>query len=104
MADKSRLDAFRRAIVDDPAAVRAALEDRGFSATFGEVRTHDAFKRVPPGWPVDHPHADWFRWKDIVFGRPLTDDEVADPGLPELLADGYAAALPVFRFLATLRS
>jgi len=27
---------------------------------------------------------------------------VCDPGLPDLLADGFAAATPVFRFLASL--
>jgi uncharacterized protein (TIGR02453 family) len=103
MADRPVLDAFRRAIVDDPARVQAALEDPGFTAVFGRVSTHDSLKRMPPGWPADHPMADMFRWKDIVFGRHLTDDELADPGLPDLLADGYAAAMPVFRFLATLR-
>jgi hypothetical protein len=46
--------------------------------------------------------ADLFRWKDVVFGRRLSDDEVCSSELPDHLADGYAAALPVFRFLATL--
>ena len=46
--------------------------------------------------------ADYFRWKDIVFGRRLADDEVLSPKLPDTLADGYAAAMPVFRFLSTL--
>lgn len=102
MAERRRLEAFRQAIVDDPVRVRGALEDPGFTATFGSVRTHESLKRTPPGWPGDHPMAEHFRWKDIVFGRPLSDDEVTDPGLPVLLAEGYAAALPVFRFLATL--
>ena len=47
--------------------------------------------------------ADMFRWKDVVFGRRLSDDEVCSPDLPDLLVDGWTAALPVFRFLATLR-
>jgi hypothetical protein len=47
--------------------------------------------------------ADLLRWKDIVFGRRLADTEVTSPDLPDVLADGYAAAMPVFRFLATLR-
>ena len=37
MAEKPRLDAFRRAIVDDPDRVRAALEEPGFVAAFGSV-------------------------------------------------------------------
>lgn len=103
MADRSRLELFRRAILDDPDRVRAALEDPGFVATFGAARTHETLQRMPPGWPADHPMAELFRWKDIVFGRNLTDDELFDAGLPDLLAEGYAAAMPVFRFLATLR-
>jgi uncharacterized protein (TIGR02453 family) len=103
MADRERLQAFRQAIIDDPGRVRRALEDPGFVAVFGSVATHESLKRTPPGWPPDHELADMFRWKDIVFGRALTDDEIFDPGLPDLLADGYAAAMPVFRFLATLR-
>ena len=102
MAEKQTLDAFRKHIVDDPDRVKAALEEPGFVKAFGNVRTHDELKRVPPGLPADHPMADYFRWKDIVFGRRLADDEVLSPKLPDTLADGYAAALPVFRFLSTL--
>ena len=39
----------------------------------------------------------------FVFGRRLSDAEVCSPDLPDRLAEGFAAAVPVFRFLATLR-
>jgi len=103
MAEKPRIEAFRRAVRDEPDRVREALEDRAFVAWFGGAQSHEALKRVPPGYPADHTMADLFRWKDVVFGRRLTDDEVCSPGLPDQLADGYQAAMPVFRFLATLR-
>jgi hypothetical protein len=32
----------------------------------------------------------------------MSDDEVRSPELPDVLADAYAAALPVFRLLGTL--
>jgi len=102
-AEKPRLDALRRAIVESPDRVREAIRDPTFVAWFGEVRSHDSLKRIPSGYPQDHPLADMFRWKDVVFGRPLSDAEVCSPGLPDLLTDGYITALPVFRFLATLR-
>ncbi len=103
MATRERLDAFRRAIVDDPDRVRAALEEPGFVAMFGKVESHDMLKRIPSGLPADHPMAEMFRFKDIVFGRRLSDSEIQSPSLPDILANDYAAALPVFRFLATLR-
>ena len=81
---------------------RAGLEDPGFLEAFGPVPAHESLKRVPPGLPPDHPLADMFRFKDVVFGRRLSDVEIRSPDLPDILADGYAAAIPVFRFLSTL--
>jgi len=100
--EKPRLDAFRAAVLDEPDRVRAALEDPGFLAEFGPAHSHDSLKRVPPGLPPDHPMAELFRYKDVIFGRNLSDDEVHSPELPDILTDAYAAAVPVFRFLSTL--
>jgi uncharacterized protein (TIGR02453 family) len=102
MPDKGRLEAFRRAIVDDPDRVRAALEEPGFVAAFGSVTAHETYKRLPPDAPADHPMADLLRYKDVVFGRHLGDDEVSSPRLPDTLADAFDAGMPVLRFLATI--
>ena len=104
MPEKARLDAFRRAVVDEPDRVHAALEEPGFVATFGSVSAHEHLKRVPPGFPPDHPDAELLRYKDVVFGRHLSDDEVLSPSLPDTLADAYAAGMPVFRFLDTIQA
>ena len=101
--EKPRLDAFRAAVLANPDRVTAALEEPAFVAAFGGARPHDELKRFPPGYPQDHPLAHLFRWKDVVFGRSLSDGEVLSPDLPDRLAEGYAAAVPVFQFLATLR-
>jgi uncharacterized protein (TIGR02453 family) len=97
-----RLGALRRAIVDEPDRVRAAIEDRTFVAWFGGVSTHETLKRVPPGYPPDHPLADLLRHRDLVFGRSLSDRDVLSADLPDLLADAFASAMPVFRFLDSL--
>ncbi len=101
-ASKAVLDAFRQAILDDEARVRAALDDPGFIAEFGPVESHDTLKRVPSGYPPDHPMAELFRYKDVVFGRRLSDDEVYSAELPDILATAFASATPVFRFLSSL--
>ncbi len=102
MPPKPRLEAFRRAVVRDPDRVLAALEDPAFVAWFGGAHPHEALKRTPPGFPADHPQADLLRWKDVIFMRRLADEDVCSPDLPGRLADGFAAAMPVFRFLASL--
>jgi uncharacterized protein (TIGR02453 family) len=101
-ASKPLLDAFRQSILDDEQRVRDALEDPAFIAEFGPVESHETLKRVPPGFPPDHPMAEMLRYKDIVFGRRLSDDEVYSPDLPDILARAYATATPVFRYLSNL--
>jgi uncharacterized protein (DUF2461 family) len=100
--EKPRLDAFRAAVRDEPERVRAALEDPAFVGWFGDARAHDELKRYPPGYPQDHPLARMFLWKDVVFGRRLSDEEALSPDLPDTLAKGFATATPVFRFLSSL--
>jgi uncharacterized protein (TIGR02453 family) len=104
MPGKHRIEALRRAIVEEPERVREAIEDPAFVATFGAVSSHETLKRVPPGYPPDHPMADLLRAKDLTFGRRLSDDEVMSPSLPDVVVEDFATAVPVFRFLETLRS
>lgn len=100
--EKPRLEAFRAVVRDDPERVRAAFETPAFVAWFGDAHGHEELKRVPPGYPQEHQLAHMFRWKDVVFGRRMSDAEVLSPDLPDRLAEGYATAAPVFRFLSTL--
>ena len=103
MPDKQRLEAWRRAVVDRPDEVHEAIDDPGFRAAFGTITGHDPLKRVPPGFPADHPDAELLKQRDAVFGRRLSDEEVLSPELPDLVTDAFVAALPVFRLLASLR-
>jgi uncharacterized protein (TIGR02453 family) len=104
MPDRERLAEWRRKVVEEPEEVHRAIEDPGFTAVFDHVNAHDPLKRVPAGFPADHPDADLLKMRDVVFGRRLSDEEALSPGLADVIADAYAAALPVFRLLASLRS
>jgi uncharacterized protein (TIGR02453 family) len=100
--EPSMLEAWRRLVTEQPDDVHAAIEDPGFRVAFGEVRSHDPFKRMPAGYSPDHPDAELLRMRDVIFGRPMSDEEVLSPTLPDTIADGFAAAMPVFRLLASL--
>ena len=41
-------------------------------------------------------------YQQLLFGRSLSDVDVLSAGLPDLLADSFAAALPVMRLLGSL--
>ena len=97
--DRARLAAWR-AVVDRGADLEV-LDDPAFVATFGSVGG-DALSRVPPGFATDHPRAELLKLKDVTFGRRLSDDEATSAELPDLLAETYASAAPVFRLLGGL--
>ncbi len=99
--EPARLAAFRRAVDQHPEDTMAALEERGFRARFEPVHG-DALKRMPQGYPADHPRAALLKLKDVTFGRELSEKEVMSSRLPQILADDFAAAVPVMAFLASL--
>ena len=99
--EKPWLDAFRRRVVDDPQSVRAAFDAPGFKGVFGSV-SGETLTRVPSGFAADHPEAELLKLKDVTFGRRISDAEATSPGLPDLIADSFAASLPVMRLLATV--
>jgi uncharacterized protein (TIGR02453 family) len=96
-----RLAAWRRRVAEDLPVVLAAVEEPGFAATFGGV-DGERLKRVPTGFDPNHPGAELLKLKDVTYGRRLSDAEALSPDLPDLLADLYAASLPVLSLLANL--
>ena len=99
--EPAQLAGWRTAVDRDLQTVRGAIENPGFVSTFGHV-SGDTLKRVPTGFGPDHPGAELLKLKDVTFGRPLSDDEVLGPNLPDVLATTFAAAVPVLRLLASL--
>ncbi|MDQ1748293.1 MAG: hypothetical protein QOD07_2556 [Frankiaceae bacterium] len=69
MMDSPSLQRFRAAVADDATGAKlvgiiAKLEKSGIG-----VSTHESLKRVPAGYPPDHPRADLLRYKDLVAWR-----------------------------------
>jgi uncharacterized protein (TIGR02453 family) len=95
------LAAWRRLVVDQTERVHAVVDEPAFVARFGGVNG-DRLRRVPTGFPADHPDAALLTLKDVTFGRRLDDREAFSAALPEILADDLAAAVPLLRLLAAL--
>jgi uncharacterized protein (TIGR02453 family) len=101
--EKPWLDAFRRWVADEPEAIRGLLDAKPFVATFGTLsRDGHVLQRVPAGHNPDHAEAEILKLKDVVFGRRLSDREAGSPALPDLIADTFAAAVPLLRRLAAI--
>ena len=76
--DRPFVEAWRALVINEPSCVHAVIDAPAFQQAFGEV-DGDRLKRVPPGYPADHPEAELLKLKDVVFGRRLTDDERRRP-------------------------
>jgi len=99
--ERPKLEAWRSLVAKDPRRVHKAIDAPAFKGPFGQL-DGDRLQRVPPRYPADHPDAELLKLKDVTFGRRLTSDEVLSPRLPDILADAFAAAVPVMRLLAEL--
>ena len=91
-----------RAFVDERGdELRDALDDPAFASTFGSLHG-DALKRVPPGYPADHPEAELLKLKDVTFGTRLDDDAALSAELPARIAETLAVGVPVMRLLSAV--
>ena len=101
-ADRAHLEAWRRLVVEEPKRLHAVIDAPKFRKAFGDLDSEGRLKRVPPGYPADHPDAELLKLKDVLFGRRLTEAEALSPGLPDVLADAFATATRMLRLLASL--
>lgn len=97
MPPRPQLNKLRDAIAEDPAGVDRVA--RGLKRRFGGLDDEAVLKRMPRGFPEDHPAATWLRYQSFTSGRALTDAQVTDKRLPALLEREFAALLPLVRWL-----
>ena len=99
MPPTAALKTLREAIADDPDALRSILKVPAFRRAFGTLSDEAVLKRPPRGFDPEHPAIDLLRYKSFTVGRPLTDDEVLSPKLPDIVSKHYATMLPLIRWL-----
>ena len=101
--DPSWLKGFRDRVANRPDELRSIVEAPEFVKAFGSISDDgESLKRVPPGYPADHPAADLLRKKNVTFGRRLSDDNAFSPELPSILADAFVIGTPLLRYLASI--
>jgi uncharacterized protein (TIGR02453 family) len=95
--DKQPLGRIRRAIAADGQAWKAASRAKRFAARY--ALWGGSLKRVPPGFPADHPFVDDIKRKDFVAVADLDEATVCRPGFLDTAASTYRLATPFMRFL-----
>lgn len=85
------LRGVRAAIVEDP--------DRWARAKAGLSLGGESAKRVPAGYPADHPHADDLRRKDFVTMREVPRESVFEDDFLDRFVDRCRETAPLMEFL-----
>ena len=97
MPPRPQLNKLREAIAKDPRGFDKMA--RSIPNRFGGLDDEGALKRMPRGYPEDHPAAKWLRFQSFTSGRTLTDAQVTSPSLASFLAREYEALLPLVRWM-----
>lgn len=96
---KSVLDAMRRKIYFEYESFFRIMKEESFKNTFGTVRSREKLKRMPKGYEVGHPAEEYLKFKNYLIDTSLSDEQLTNPRLAELLAQKQQAAQPFIHFI-----
>jgi len=92
------LKKFRLDMEDGPRAFLRILSSPEFTAHL-KLMDGEKLKRVPKGFPEDHPAAELFKLKQVVAWRTFRDDEVLADDFTEKVIGASRALQPFLRYL-----
>lgn len=100
---KPILETFRQAVLDEK---KGASLDEAVAAVrqAGEYSVEGmTYKRIPSGYPVDHPRAEWLKYTGLyVSPAPLPLETAQTPALVDVLMTHFVQVAPVQRWLIHL--
>jgi uncharacterized protein (TIGR02453 family) len=96
--EPAALKKFRLDMEDGPRAFLQILNAPEFKAKF-RLLEGERLRRVPKGFPEDHPAAELLKLKQVTVWRSFTDDEVTAPGFAGELVATVRVLQPFLRYL-----
>jgi uncharacterized protein (TIGR02453 family) len=99
MPPKPALNRIRDAIAEDPQRLERIVTDPRVRRRFGGLDEDAMLKRLPRGYPPDHPGAKWLKFQSFTLGRGLTDAQATSARLPALLEADFALIVPLVRWI-----
>ena len=98
MPPRPTLTRLREQIDEEHASLRRILREPALRKRFGTLDESSKLTRMPRGYAEDHPAADLLRHQSFTVGRTLSDAELFNPRLADLLARDYARLVPLVRW------
>jgi uncharacterized protein (TIGR02453 family) len=98
MPQSSDLQALREHVAANHARFRALVESPVFLRTAGPV-SGDSLRRVPRGYPADHPAAEYLKLRQFLFGRSYPAAFAVDRRFFREVLQLFEKMAPVIHFL-----
>lgn len=96
--EPAQLKRFRLDMEDGPRAFLQIIQSPQFLAHVN-LMDGERLKKVPKGFPEDHPASELFRWKQVVAWKRYQDDEVLAPDFARRVTEAAKALDPFLRYL-----
>jgi len=99
MPDPANLNKIRQEIDYNGERLEKIMSDRKFRKWFKGFGDFDRLKKVPKGYPKDHPRLEWLKNKSFIVTHPFTDAEVCDKKFLKKLTEASRTIRPLITFL-----
>jgi uncharacterized protein (TIGR02453 family) len=94
------LKKIRQEIDFNSSALHAILTAPAFVQRYGtSFQSGDALKRIPAGYPIDHPEAALLKLKSFTAWSPLSDEQVSAPDFTNQTITTLRALSPLAQWL-----
>jgi uncharacterized protein (TIGR02453 family) len=100
MPSTSQLHLVREHIAANHRRLRTIVESPAFCRVFGEI-SGEQLKRVPLGFPKDHPAADFLRFRQFLAGCEKPAAFATSPGFYRAIVGSFRVLAPLIAFLNT---
>ena len=97
--NKDDLQRIREEITTDASELREIIADPTFVSNFGTL-DGEQLKTAPKGFDKEHPDIDLLRYKQFIFGRNFSDQEVLSSGFLEEVNKTFQAMRPFFDYMS----
>ena len=90
---------IREAIAARPAALSRLTSAPGFRRRFDGLSEEVKLRRVPRGFPPDHPAAEWLKLESFTARAPIERSVATSPRLVDRLCRDFELLVPLVRWL-----
>ena len=99
--NKEDLLRIREELAVDASEMREILNSKDFVETFGSLQG-EQLKTAPKGFDKEHPDVDLLRYKQFIFGKNFSDEEVMRDDFVQVANETFKKMRPFFDLMSEI--